>query len=123
MTLSEPCCLLRVYTGSVSARMSGCAPTPGFGAERSITSMAAQQDERRRTCSCLMPDAADVTRLARLSRLTHLDLGFSGAVLPLAPLLPDLQSLVLPLSSKHDPASGSAVLRLIRTMHSNSECH
>ena len=47
-----------------------------------------------------MPDAAEVSQLARLSRLTHLDLGISNGVAALAPLLPDLQSLALHLMSR-----------------------
>jgi hypothetical protein len=55
-----------------------------------------------------MPGAADVPQLARLSRLTHLDLELSSGVVALAPLLPDLQSLRLPLMGKLDPVSSSA---------------
>ena len=56
-----------------------------------------------------MPDAADKKRLARLSRLTHLDLGRTEGVAVLAPLLPDLQSLVLHPMGKDDPASATVI--------------
>jgi hypothetical protein len=56
-----------------------------------------------------MPDAADETQLARLSRLTHLDLGWSRVVAALAPLLPDLQSLGLNIMGKNQKARGSAI--------------
>ena len=40
-------------------------------------------------------DTADVAHLAILSRLTHLDLGYAGGLVALAPRLPNLQSLAL----------------------------
>ena len=57
-----------------------------------------------------MPDIADEKQLARLSRLTHLDLGWSRGVAALAPLLPDLQSLVVHLMAPSDSASASGVI-------------
>jgi hypothetical protein len=55
------------------------------------------------------PDAAGLQRLARLTRLTHLDLGHSdgmaAATLALAPQLPVLQSLALRLTYPKAEAS------------------
>jgi hypothetical protein len=52
------------------------------------------------------PDAADqVGQLARLSRLSHLDLGCARGVVALAPRLPALQSLALDLSAEVGLAS------------------
>ena len=52
-------------------------------------------------------DAAELSQLARLSRVTHLDLGLSSDMAALAPLLPDLQSFVVHLLAKSRPASAA----------------
>jgi hypothetical protein len=95
--------------GSSEARQSRCPCFLNLRCIGAAHRWPPQDDASHRSRSCVMPDAADMTQLARLSRLTHLDLGSSSGVLALAPLLPDLQSLVLPLMSTHDPASGSAI--------------
>ena len=55
-----------------------------------------------------MPDAADMMLLASLTRLTHLHLGSPSGVAALAPLLPDLRSLVLHLEYERPSASANA---------------
>ena len=71
-----------------------------------MNSRIAPQHSRSR----VVPDAADeVSQLASLSRLTHLDLGRSDGVAALAPRLPALQSLALDLTADYRMASSAAV--------------
>ena len=49
-------------------------------------------------------------RFARLSRLTHLDLGWAERVAALAPLLPNLESLALRLKDEYPRRASARVV-------------
>ena len=79
-----------------------------------LTLQASKQAERSEALDHCCPGAAGLQRLARLSQLTHLDLGHSdgmaAATLALAPQLPALQSLALCLTYPLYRASKAVIL-------------